>query len=274
MGRRTADGARARPARPVITPIESQCQPPRGWRLTAPVDGSPSFASEDRCQASFSLDLQHNEYLRPGESTISAVVSVRSEMPLESTSRPEMVEVILLDCSASMGHPWEKILYARRATQAAVAAVPDGVWFAVVRGAESAEVACTRRGGVVRASDRTRGEAFRAIAGLQPVGGTAIGRWLSLARELVALRPGALGHALLMTDGKDEDESPNRLGTALDECEGALSVRLPGRWYRLGSGRASADLDRPARNRGHHQGAGRHGGRFPIRDRGSDEPGR
>jgi hypothetical protein len=131
-----------------------------------------------------------------------------------------MVEVILLDCSASMGHPWDKIINARRATQAAVAGLADGVWFAVVRGAESAEVAYPHRGGLVQASDRTRGAAFRAIARLQPSGGTAISRWVSLAGELVALRPGAIGHALLLTDGKNEDESPTDLQGALEKCEG------------------------------------------------------
>jgi hypothetical protein len=127
-----------------------------------------------------------------------------------------------------MGHPWDKILNARRATQAAVASLPDGVWFAVVRGADSAEVAYPRRGGLIQASASTRGEAFKAVARLQPVGGTAIGRWLSLARELVALRPGALGHALLLTDGKDEDETPAELGRALEECEGVFQCDCRG----------------------------------------------
>src|SRR5262249_2643149 len=57
---------------------------------------------------------------------------------------------------------------------------------------------------------------------------TAIGRWLSLARELVALRPGALGHALLLTDGKDEDESPTELQRALEACEGAFQCDCRG----------------------------------------------
>jgi hypothetical protein len=180
------------------------------------------------CLASFALDVHENEYLRPAESTVSAVISITSEIHRESTDRPEMVEVILLDCSASMGHPWDKILNARRATQAAVASLPDGVWFAVVRGAESAEVAYPHRSGLVQASDRTRREAVKAIARLQPVGGTAIGRWLSLARELVALRPGALGHALLLTDGKDEDETTAELGGALEECEGVFQCDCRG----------------------------------------------
>ena len=153
------------------------------WRITSYADGSPSAAYNHESQASLSLDVHENEYLGPGGSTVCAVISISSQIHQESTSRPEMVEVILLECSASMGHPWDKILNTRRATQAAIAGLPDGVWFAIVRGAESAGVAYPRRGGLVQASDRTRREAFSVIARLQPVGGTAIGRWLSLARE-------------------------------------------------------------------------------------------
>jgi hypothetical protein len=229
LSRRTADGARVaagtarhRANRLAISTSSAD------WRVTTDADGIPSARSEAEYDASFTLDVHENEYLRPAETTISAVISVRSEIHHEPSARPETVQVILLDCSASMGHPWEKIMNARRATQAAVAGLPDGAWFAIVRGAESADVAYPDRGGLVRASDRTRREAFRAISRLQPVGGTAIGRWLSLARELVALRPGALGHALLLTDGKDEDESPDDLRKALDECEGAFQCDCRG----------------------------------------------
>jgi hypothetical protein len=194
LSRRTAGGARvaAGTARHRANRLAVSASN-RDWRIAAYADGSPSVVSDDEDEASFTLDVHENEYLRPAESTISAVISINSEIHRESTGRPEMVEVVLLDCSASMGYPWDKILHARQATQAAVAGLPDGVWFAVVRGAESAEVAYPRRGGLVQASDRTRREASRAISALRPVGGTAIGRWLSLASDLVALRPGAIG---------------------------------------------------------------------------------
>jgi hypothetical protein len=208
------------------------------WRVRGDAEGSTSLNGDDDQDARFTLDVHENEYLRRSESTISAVLSIGSQVRPQPLDRPEMVEVILLDCSASMGHPWEKIINARRATHAAVASLPDGVWFAVVRGAEAAEVAYPRRGGLARASDQTRREAFRAIAALQPVGGTAIGRWLRLARELVALRPGALGHALLLTDGKDEDETPAELQGALDYCEGAFQCDCRG----IGTDWAVAEL--------------------------------
>jgi hypothetical protein len=229
LSRRTANGARvaagtARHRADRLAVSASSAD----WRLTARADGSQSVVAKDGYEASFTLDVHENEHLPPAESAVSAVISIDSEIDRESADRPEMVEVILLDCSASMAHPWDKILNARRATQAAVASLPDGVWFAVVRGAESAELAYPPRSGLVRASDRTRSEAFKAIAALRPVGGTAIGRWLSLAGELVALRPGALGHVLLLTDGKDEDESPTELRGALAQCEGAFQCDCRG----------------------------------------------
>jgi hypothetical protein len=127
-----------------------------------------------------------------------------------------------------MGRPWDKIREARIATRVAVESLRDGVWFAVVRGAEGAEVAYPRRGGLVQASARTKREAAKAIQGLQPVGGTAIGRWLSLAGELMALRPEAIHHAILLTDGKNEDESYQQLDVAIASCEGAFQCDCRG----------------------------------------------
>ena len=45
----------------------------------------------------------------------------------------ERAEVVLLDCSGSMGRPWSKLRAARRATGEVLDALPDGTWFAVVR---------------------------------------------------------------------------------------------------------------------------------------------
>ena len=44
----------------------------------------------------------------------------------------------------------------------------------------------------------------------------------------MALRPDALGHTLLLTDGKDEDESPADLRRAVEECEGAFQCHCRG----------------------------------------------
>jgi hypothetical protein len=77
-------------------------------------------------------------------------------------------------------------------------------------------------------SPETREAAARVIRKLQPVGGTAIGRWLLLARDLMALRPGAIHHAILVTDGKDEDETDVELDAAIAACRGRFQCDCRG----------------------------------------------
>ncbi|HEY2301220.1 MAG TPA: hypothetical protein VGH66_04980, partial [Acidimicrobiales bacterium] len=105
------------------------------------IDLREQFSVDDRPLGSvFAIESHQNEYLPPGGRQVDAIVSVTADVDgIEGDTR-EAVEVFLLDCSASMGHPWDKIRALRRATCAALEALPDGVWFAIVRGAESAEV--------------------------------------------------------------------------------------------------------------------------------------
>jgi hypothetical protein len=177
--------------------------------------------------STFSIDVDHNSCLAPGHNRISAVLSITCA-DSGTDIHSDVVEVILLDCSTSMGQPWDKIREARIATRAAIDNLRDGVWFAVVRGTESARIAYPRRGGLVQASATTKREAAKAIGTLQPVGGTAIGTWLSLARELMALRPEAIHHAILLTDGKDEDEGVQELHSAIAACEGVFQCDCRG----------------------------------------------
>jgi hypothetical protein len=198
------------------------------WRAAIPQAGALDEADDQSIAAIFTTESFQNAFVAPGVSHVSAIVSVSAEDAGSTPTMPEVVELILVDCSASMGHPWEKIQAARNATRAAVEALRDGVWFAVVRGAESAEIAYPRQEGLVQASPETKRAAVKAIAALQPVGGTAIGRWLTLAADLMSLRPHAIHHAILLTDGKDEDETDSELDAALARCEGLFQCDCRG----------------------------------------------
>jgi von Willebrand factor type A C-terminal domain/von Willebrand factor type A domain len=189
----------------------------------APNDDAGSYRGPE-----FTIETSHNDYLAPGETQVDAIISISVTDPGRGIEAPEMVEVLMLDCSASMGHPWDKIRAARMAAIGAIDALRDGVWFAVVRGGESAEVVYPREEGLVRVSPETREAAARVIRKLQPVGGTAIGRWLLLARDLMALRPGAIHHAILVTDGKDEDETDVELDAAIAACRGRFQCDCRG----------------------------------------------
>ena len=215
---------------------------PRAGAITAlevsSAVGPMPYLDERPLESVFAMTSHQNPYLRPGESRVEAVVSVTADMRTLERGPREAVEIFLLDCSASMGHPWDKVRALRKATRAALEILPDGVWFAVVRGAESAEVIFPLTGGLVQASPTTRKEAATAVAALQPVGGTAIGRWLELAARLSMLRPAAIHHTLLLTDGKDEDEAERELDLAVAGCVGRLQCDCRG----IGSDWAVSEL--------------------------------
>jgi von Willebrand factor type A domain/von Willebrand factor type A C-terminal domain len=176
------------------------------------------------------IEVFQNPYLPRGGTTVDVIVTI-SAAGFRETARDvvtERAEVILVDCSGSMGKPWRKIRSARMATAAAIEALPDGTWFAIVRANHDAEVVYPRHGGLVRKTPETMKAVHRARRLLWPEGGTAMGRWLVAARELFALRPGAIAHAILLTDGHNEGETPDDLALAVERCVGSFQCDCRG----------------------------------------------
>ncbi|GAA3445944.1 vWA domain-containing protein [Planomonospora venezuelensis] len=169
-------------------------------------------------QPLFTLDIDQNKYLPAGGGEIHAVLTVEAAGPAESSAGPvEAAEVIIVDASGSMGG--YKITEARQAAQAAVEALRDGVHFAVVSGTHEATKIYPPRAGLARADAQTRKQAAEALRRLRADGGTAIGRWLRLAAELLDGHPGAVRHAILLTDGQN-GENAQAFDAALAHCAG------------------------------------------------------
>jgi hypothetical protein len=161
-----------------------------------------------------------NEYLADGGDRVDVVVRVDADGPGGGPARQPALAaefVILLDCSGSMSDPPTKLSGARRAAVAALDTLRDGVAFAVVAGNERARLVYPESG-LVAASDETRAAAAAAVARLRASGGTAIGRWLTMAEELFSRRDGVVRHAILLTDGKNQHETPEELDRALEAC--------------------------------------------------------
>ncbi len=178
----------------------------------------------------FTVEVFQNEYLPEGGRQVDAIVTVTSPDtgPPAAQGGTDAAEVIIIDCSGSMGAPQSKIDHARKATRAAIDVIRDGVAFAVVKGTHEALPVYPPNGTLVTASAQTKDLAKRAVAGLQPSGGTAIGRWLGLARQIFLQSSAPIRHAILLTDGKDEHESESDLGAAITECEGVFSCDCRG----------------------------------------------
>jgi hypothetical protein len=181
-------------------------------------------------QPDFTVDIYQNEYLPAGGQDVNAIVTVTTAGAASQAPAAEMdsAEIIIIDCSGSMSAPRTKIAEARAATAAAVDVIRDGVAFAVIAGTHLATPVFPADGTLAVAGPQTREQAKRAVAALQPSGGTAIGQWLRLAYQLFASHPAQLRHAILLTDGKDEHETPEDLDSALRLCEGAFSCDCRG----------------------------------------------
>jgi hypothetical protein len=82
--------------------------------------------------------------------------------------------------------------------------------------------------GLATASKQTRNEARKAIDSLSAGGGTAIGSWLMHARWLFATTDASVRHAILLTDGRNEDETPDELAAAVNCCEGVFQCDCRG----------------------------------------------
>jgi hypothetical protein len=173
----------------------------------------------------FTVDIDQNPYLPAGGRDVSAIVTVLAGSAGAGPSpAPDggSAEIIIIDCSGSMDFPPAKIAEARAATAAAVDVVRDGTWFAIVAGTSTAWPVYPPDGSMAVAGRATRAEAKNALRGLRANGGTAIGQWLRLAQQIFQSRPAALRHAILLTDGKNQHESPEELAAAIGLCEGTF----------------------------------------------------
>ena len=181
-------------------------------------------------QPDFTVDIDHNEYLAEGARDINAILTVTmAGTVLESPAgETDAAEIIIIDCSGSMGSPGSKITEARAACSAAVDVIRDGVAFALITGTHEAAAFFPEDGSLAVAGPRTRELAKKAVARLRPGGGTAIGVWLRLAHQMFTSHPARLRHAILLTDGNDESESSDDLDAAIKLCEGVFSCDCRG----------------------------------------------
>ena len=188
----------------------------------------------------FAVDVYQNEYLPEGGREVNAIVTVTATgggtvgsavtaPHLYSPGQgPSAAVALLVDCSGSMDYPPTKMRNARDATAAAIDTLRDGVHFTVVAGTHVAKEVYPGDGRLAVADSTTREQARQALRRLSSGGGTAIGTWLRLADRLLSTADVAIRHAILLTDGRNEHESPNGLGAALDSCAGRFTCDARG----------------------------------------------
>ncbi|WP_447037494.1 vWA domain-containing protein [Streptomyces sp. DSM 118878] len=188
----------------------------------------------------FSVDVYQNEYLPEGGREVNAIATVSStgggtvgtavSAPhlYSAGQSPDAAVAIMVDCSGSMDYPPTKMRGARDATAAAIDALRDGVHFAVIGGTHVATEVYPGNGRLAVADAATRAQAKQALRRLSAGGGTAIGTWLRLADRILASADVAIRHGILLTDGRNEHESPEDLKAALDSCAGRFTCDARG----------------------------------------------
>ncbi|MDJ0463626.1 VWA domain-containing protein [Streptomyces sp. H27-C3] len=192
----------------------------------------------------FSVEVYQNEYLPEGGREVNAIVTVTSTGGGTSGSSrlagagvspafipgqaPAAAVVIMVDCSGSMDYPPTKMRNARDATAAAIDTLRDGVAFAVIGGTHIAKEVYPGNGALALADSRTRAQAKESLRKLSAGGGTAIGTWLQLADRLLGSAEVAIRHGIVLTDGRNEHESPEDLRAALDSCVGRFTCDARG----------------------------------------------
>lgn len=201
----------------------------------------------------FSVEVYQNEFLPEGGREVNAIVTVTSTgggtsggIPLAGASsshssvssvspmssipgqRTDAAVVVMVDCSGSMDYPPTKMRNARDATAAAIDTLRDGTAFAVVSGTHEAAEVYPGGGRLATADATTRARAKEALRRLSAGGGTAIGTWLRLADRLLGDADVSIRHGILLTDGRNEHETPEELRAALDACAGRFTCDARG----------------------------------------------
>ncbi len=182
--------------------------------------------------ADFTASVFQNEFLPDGGTDVHAIVTVTCSGAGQAgqSGAGEAAEMVIVDTSGSMGA--NGIRAAQQAAAAALDQVLDGTWFAVVAGNHAARLAYPSVPGelaMARMDPQARAAARAAIGTSVADGGTAMGTWLELAAAVFDTVPSATQrHAILLTDGKNQHETPQELTTRLAVATGRFQCDCRG----------------------------------------------
>jgi len=181
--------------------------------------------------AEFTASVYQNEFLPDGGTDVHAIVTVdcSGAGAAGQSGSGDAGEIIIVDTSGSMGA--DGVRAAAFAAQTALDQILDGVWFAVISGNDRAQLAFppSPEPVMVRMDQFTRQAAKDAVARFYADGGTAMGTWLRLASRVFATVPSLTQkHAILLTDGENQHESPEVLTQTIQAVTGQFQCDCRG----------------------------------------------
>jgi hypothetical protein len=180
--------------------------------------------------ADFTAEVYQNEFLSDGGTDVHAIVTITcTGAGVAGQTGGGAAEIVIVDTSGSMGEV--NIRAAKQAAVAAIDQVIDGTWFAVIAGTHEARMAFPAGVELTMAQmdSPARAAAKSAVSMFRADGGTAMGTWLTLAARVFSTVPG-LGqkHAILLTDGENQHETPEKLTTAIEAARGQFQCDCRG----------------------------------------------
>lgn len=179
---------------------------------------------------SFTAAVYQNEYLADGSTDVHAIVTVECTGAGQAgQSGGDAAEAIIVDCSGSMGEAGVRA--AQQAASAALDHITDGTWFSIIAGSHVAQLLYPdpREALMVPMSPVTRDQAKQSLGRLRPEGGTAMGTWIELATRVLTSVPSVTQrHAVLLTDGKNQHETPGELDARLRGAVGQFQADCRG----------------------------------------------
>ncbi|MET9274237.1 VWA domain-containing protein [Kribbella sp. NPDC003557] len=181
--------------------------------------------------ADFTATVYQNEFLPDGGTDVHAIVTVdcSGAGAAGQSGSGDAGEIIIVDTSGSMGR--DGVQAAAYAAQTALDQILDGVWFAVISGNDRAQLAFppSAEPVMVKMDSYTRQAAKDAVSRFYADGGTAMGTWLRLASRVFATVPSlSQKHALLLTDGENQHETPEALTQAIASVTGQFQCDARG----------------------------------------------
>jgi hypothetical protein len=181
--------------------------------------------------ADFTATVYQNEFLPDGGTDVHAIVTVdcTGAGAAGQSGSGDAGEIIIVDTSGSMGR--DGVQAAAYAAQTALDQILDGVWFAVISGNDRAQLAFppSAEPVMVKMDPYTRQAAKDAVSRFYADGGTAMGTWLRLASRVFATVPSlSQKHALLLTDGENQHETPEALTQAIQSVTGQFQCDARG----------------------------------------------
>jgi len=182
--------------------------------------------------ADFTAEVYQNEFLPDGGTDVHAIVTVTctGAGAAGQGGGGAAGEIVIVDTSGSMGEV--NIRAAQQAAAAAIDQIIDGTWFAVIAGTHQARLAFpagrSELGMALMDSD-SRATAKQAVSSFRADGGTAMGTWLTLATQVFGTVPAlAQKHAILLTDGENQHETPMQLTAAIEAAKGEFQCDCRG----------------------------------------------